>query len=499
VTGWFSAEATITLMPHPFFDTASYPWHRNDARDLHNALSSAIPEPERIEILYRGSGAGLRALPLRGAADIIWRNALESLVAAGKLRTFLGLVLGDPSLAAIHPKVRAVIEAEPDQADRTPADQGTGRASDAGDKPAKSDGRSGSRRRVAKGSPASGSPPPSTELSPLGVLREAIQAVPPVKYALGVAGMGAAAAIIKQFLSTPLEAALGVVGVFFMMVLLFVFASLRRSSEAMYYPSLILIWVTLALFLGTLSLVVTSVFFRKPMPYPELVDQFRPVRYSVLTVKALGSDSRAVAGARVVAQGRNYRSEQTSASDGSATFAGVPSTETDLTLSATAPGFKEGTLHVNPARVQAPPQIVMAAAPPPQVPISDQSKSGSDQKPPVAPPDLIAELRGTWQIVAGGDVSNIRVRRGTFEFTPQRDREVIVGANFSIDGMDAKLTGRATLVRSQLFLKFDITTTGGGAWQGSATFARTAPNTLSGRLQAKNGDDVPVQLQKLTR
>lgn len=476
-------------MPHPFFDDASFPWHRSDARELLRALVSAVPEPARIDLLYKSSGAGLRPLPMQGSPDLIWRGALDALSAAGRLRALLDLVLADPSLAAIHVTVRIVIEGG--EASSPPS--GLERSSRRGPgEPSRTTAASTSE----SGTGSSGQPPAPADLSLLGVLREAVQVVPVVKYALGVAGIGAAAAIVLQFLRTPFDAALGVVGVFLMMVLLLLLASIRRSSGTLHYPSLILIWVTLGLFLMTLALVVTSVFFEYPKPYPEIVDQFKPVRHTDLTVKAVGADGRAVPGALVVAQGRNYRSEQTSAADGSVTLAGIPSTETNLTLNATARGFEEGRLQVNPLRVQAALEIVMAATP---ESIADQDKPGRDRtaKRP-APPDPLTELRGTWQIVVVGDVSNVRIRRGTFEFAPQRDGEIVVGANFNIDGMSAELSGRATLVRSQLFIKFDIKASTGGEWSGTATFSRTALNTLSGRLQAKSGDDVPVRLQKLT-
>ena len=96
-----------------------------------------------------------------------------------------------------------------------------------------------------------------------------------------------------------------------------------------------------------------------------------------------------------------------------------------------------------------------------------------------------------------GDVANVRIRRGTFQFNPQPDGEILVDANFVADGLDCRMTGRATIVGLRVFVIFDATTREGGSWSGKATFDRAAANQLAGRLQVKAGDDAPVHLRKL--
>src|SRR5262249_10569939 len=115
-------------------------------------------------------------------------------------------------------------------------------------------------------------------------------------------------------------------------------------------------------------------------------------------------------------------------------------------------------------------------------------------------PNLAAELRGTWEIMVTGPPSTVRVRRGAFQFTPQPDGEVLVSATFMCDGANCQLNGRANIVQSRrLFLKANITTSEGGSWTSDANFERTMANHLSGRLTVKNGDDVPIELQKIVK
>jgi len=64
---------------------------------------------------------------------------------------------------------------------------------------------------------------------PLRVLQFAIQAVPAVKYALGVAGMGAAGAILYLFFQSPRVAFLTLLGMLVFMGLLYLFAGLGKT------------------------------------------------------------------------------------------------------------------------------------------------------------------------------------------------------------------------------------------------------------------------------
>lgn len=98
-------------MPHPFFQSPNYPFHREDARALHRALWKTIDKFGRIEQLYNSAGTDL--LPLDpGSADLVWTDALKKLAAAGRLEALCDLLLADPNSAAIRPMILAVRDAE---------------------------------------------------------------------------------------------------------------------------------------------------------------------------------------------------------------------------------------------------------------------------------------------------------------------------------------------------------------------------------------------------
>ena len=92
-------------MANTLVESLSYPWHSQEAQDFHQALYRAVTFPTRIELLYAKCGAGLMPLNTQGPPDIIWKQALESLVAARKLQVFCDLIAKDPSLKSIAPYV----------------------------------------------------------------------------------------------------------------------------------------------------------------------------------------------------------------------------------------------------------------------------------------------------------------------------------------------------------------------------------------------------------
>ena len=95
------------------------------------------------------------------------------------------------------------------------------------------------------------------------VLQSAIQAVPAVKYALGVAGMGAAAAILYLFLKDPRTAFLSLLGMLIFMGLLFLFAGLSKTIPKWMQHSFV--GFLLFLFMATCTALFTSVFFQWPL------------------------------------------------------------------------------------------------------------------------------------------------------------------------------------------------------------------------------------------
>jgi hypothetical protein len=94
-------------MPHPFFDARVYPWHREDAAAFHKALFLAISEPDMIDLYYHRSGENLRPLTRRQAADLAWKEVLDLLTAARRLRVLCEILLQE-DLAAAHDAVHAV-------------------------------------------------------------------------------------------------------------------------------------------------------------------------------------------------------------------------------------------------------------------------------------------------------------------------------------------------------------------------------------------------------
>jgi hypothetical protein len=116
--------------------------------------------------------------------------------------------------------------------------------------------------------------PGSQTADPLGILRTGIQAVPAVQYAAGVAGVIAAAALVKAFFSSTQAALLVGAAMLVLMTILLVFAAATKLAPAFLQPpALVFTWATLSLFILSASLTVSSVFFRWPDAFPELVKQ----------------------------------------------------------------------------------------------------------------------------------------------------------------------------------------------------------------------------------
>ena len=103
-------------------------------------------------------------------------------------------------------------------------------------------------------------------LNPLEVFREAIRAVPAVKYALGVAGLLSVVAITKAFGLNAPTAVAGTIITLVLMVALLVFARLTANPRGYFkWPALIFMWASLVLVLATASLLFLSAFFRWPI------------------------------------------------------------------------------------------------------------------------------------------------------------------------------------------------------------------------------------------
>jgi hypothetical protein len=101
----------------------------------------------------------------------------------------------------------------------------------------------------------------------LALIREAIAAVPSVKYALGVVGVAAAAVLIRGFFANAVVACISVVGMLVFMVLLVLFARFASSTKGWYVPAQCLVWVIVLCCVLTAS----CLFFDWPRPLAELL------------------------------------------------------------------------------------------------------------------------------------------------------------------------------------------------------------------------------------
>jgi len=108
--------------------------------------------------------------------------------------------------------------------------------------------------------------PEEIPASPISILKQAIKAVPAVKYALGIGGIVAVIAIVFSFGINPKVAIFGTVIMLILMVVLLLFASLVRKSGAhVSLPALVFTWFSLLLFMATSVLLFTSAFWAKPL------------------------------------------------------------------------------------------------------------------------------------------------------------------------------------------------------------------------------------------
>ena len=122
--------------------------------------------------------------------------------------------------------------------------------------------------------------------APHRILRNAIEAVPAVRYAAGIAGVAAAVAIVASFQLGPAIAVLGVVVMLALMAALLVFARAAgvgaddqatpggaslSSSRAIPTAGIVMIWVFTLLTCATGVMVFTVTFFGTPTTWRALV------------------------------------------------------------------------------------------------------------------------------------------------------------------------------------------------------------------------------------
>lgn len=104
-------------------------------------------------------------------------------------------------------------------------------------------------------------------ITPGCLLRIAIQAVPSLRYALGVGGIAAVVAIVLSSLKLSAQTAvLGTLAVLVFMVTLLLFSHLAASRRALYLPAKVLCWAFLLITTGGATLLSASIFFDYPKP-----------------------------------------------------------------------------------------------------------------------------------------------------------------------------------------------------------------------------------------
>ena len=104
-------------------------------------------------------------------------------------------------------------------------------------------------------------------INPIDMLREAIKAVPSVKYALGIGGVASIVAIIiNLFGLSPTIAIIGTIVVLILMGVLVIFARMTSiNSTKMFIPIMSFTWFVLIFFILISLSLFTSIFFRIPL------------------------------------------------------------------------------------------------------------------------------------------------------------------------------------------------------------------------------------------
>lgn len=104
------------------------------------------------------------------------------------------------------------------------------------------------------------------------VLTEAIRAVPPVRYALGVAGVVAVLGIVAALGVDLRVAAFGTPILLVLMVVLVVFRHVASAARArLALPALVFVWSSLIVTITVVVLLLSSVFFRVPMDLQQFI------------------------------------------------------------------------------------------------------------------------------------------------------------------------------------------------------------------------------------
>ncbi|SHJ37707.1 hypothetical protein SAMN02745216_01522 [Desulfatibacillum alkenivorans DSM 16219] len=104
-------------------------------------------------------------------------------------------------------------------------------------------------------------------LDPLNVMKYAVEVLPATRWAVGVVGLAAAAAIIMALGKSPIFAVVAVTGIFVAMVAMFIFSQLLTITSTAVRPvAIVLMWFMSITFMAAVVVVFTSAFFNGPWP-----------------------------------------------------------------------------------------------------------------------------------------------------------------------------------------------------------------------------------------
>jgi hypothetical protein len=105
-------------------------------------------------------------------------------------------------------------------------------------------------------------------MNPFTLLKNAVKAVPAIKYALGVAGVASVVAIVLGLKLKPEIAVFGSLTVIGLMFVLVVFAGFaREQTNAIMWPAKVLVWFYTIAVIVTTTLFITSYFWQSPMSF----------------------------------------------------------------------------------------------------------------------------------------------------------------------------------------------------------------------------------------
>ena len=138
------------------------------------------------------------------------------------------------------------------------------------------------------------------------VIGEAVRAVPPVKYALGVGGIVAVVALISLMGVNLRVAAFAAPVMFVLMVVLVVFRHVVSAPpENFALQTLVFTWAALVVILATVVLLLTSAFFNGPMPLRDILLQHSPPPPHTPTPDS-AAEKRSIASALAQSEGGDY-------------------------------------------------------------------------------------------------------------------------------------------------------------------------------------------------